>query len=144
MLVMRYAVLILSLIGAAACGALGAKWLSDINSPNGKLAVEIADSIASGKNDAELEKTYGPRLPELKELSAKLMRLQKASYALFGSVLLAIVGGVLALKSQKFLAALVLLVAGAGPAIFAPPALLATGVLLLSGLLSLLIPAPVR
>ena len=111
---MRMAGLILGILGGLAAGFLGMKWLSDANQMK-----ELTDLIrTAGIDTSELDKTI------------------TAAYLLIGSLVLGIVGGVLAFKGKGVIAAVLMLIGAILPAVFAPKALVFTCILLIGGLVS--------
>jgi hypothetical protein len=109
---MRIAGFILAVLGALAAGALGAVWLSD--------AAKYKDQLAQAQ-----------------ALGLDVGSIVTAGYVLVLSLVLGIVGGVMALRRKGTIAAAILIAAGVAPALFEPKALVFTWLLLLAGLLSL-------
>jgi hypothetical protein len=113
---MRIAALILAVLGGLFSALLAVKWLGDVN--------EYQRTIAAA---AELG-------VDMSELNA----LVRGSYALLGSCVLGIVGGVLALKGKGKPAGALLLIAVVAPAIFTAKTLLTTSFILIAAILAFL------
>lgn len=126
---MRYAVLILALLGVAATGYFGFVWYQDVQE-HGKIT-ELG-GVLSGK---------GP------EVKAMVDNRRLAAYGLMGAAVLGLVGGILAFLRTKYIPALLLILPAGAPAYFStkalPKDLMRVGILcsplLLAGLLSFLI-----
>lgn len=114
---MRFAAGILGILGALAGGALGWKWKGDLDSDMGKQAQALAGAVEGGM---------------------EIKSLERATYALLACALLGLVFSVLimARKGQRFVNAILLLVAGALPLVFHTNALFGTP-MILAGLLAL-------
>ena len=116
---MRFVAGIFGLLGALAGAALGFKWLSDLNSDDGKAARALA-SLAGADQAAELA------------------GLTRATYALLVCGVIGLVTSILVMarKGQRFANAGVLIVAGGLPLVFATNAVFGTP-MILAGLLAL-------
>ena len=127
---MRVVVLILALLGTVASGFLGYKWYSDANSDEIK-AMRALAGAASGSN------------ARAKAQVEKFDKLVIAAYCLLGVSALGLVGGLMGYTGKKYVAASLLLLPAAVPAVLAMQADsdIGTGVLifcsplLLAGLL---------
>ena len=111
---MRYAVLVLGILGGVIVGALGAKWISDYNQYRATV-----ESLQSAGADL-----------------SRLERLVRAGYALLLAFVLGLAGGVLALKRQARLAGGLMLAGPAIAAVFAPQSLVFSSLLIVGGLLA--------
>ncbi len=127
---MRYGVLILAVLGALACGALGYQWTSDASNPEFRLVLDLA-RVAASVDPA--------KKPELDAETATLDRLVRAAYLLMLACPLGLVGGVAAFSRKGKIAAALLWIAGIAPLIFALQAMLTTSFLLLGALLALFV-----
>jgi hypothetical protein len=114
---MRFAAGILGILGALAGGALGWKWKGDLDSDMGKQAQALAGAVEGGM---------------------EIKALERATYALLACALLGLVVSVLimARKGQRFVNAIVLVVAGVLPVVFHTNALFGAP-MVLAGLLAL-------
>lgn len=119
---MRFVALILGILGGLAAGALGLIWIRDYNSMRGLI-----------ESTTTLGQTVGA---DMTQQLADLQRLVTAAYILLGSLVLGIVGGILAMRGKGRLAALLMLIGAVAPAIFAPQALVFTCLLLIGALVS--------
>jgi hypothetical protein len=111
---MKITALVLGILGGLAAGALGAKWVADINSPAGKQALAMADS------------PLVKRSPLLREEVKRLKAASTAGYLLLLSLGLGIAGGILTLRNKGKIGGAMLLVGAVLPAVFAPMTLIAT------------------
>jgi hypothetical protein len=111
---MRYAVLVLGILGGVIDGALGAKWISDY-------------------------KQYRATVESLESMGADLSQLEslvQAGYALVLAFVLGLAGGVLALRRQGRLAGGLMLAGPVLAAMFAPQSLVFSSLLIVGGLLA--------
>ena len=113
---MRIVGLILGVLGGLAAGALGIKWLSDAH----QMRELIGAARQLGLDTGELDK------------------LVMAAYVLIASMVIGIIGGVLAFKGKGRIAGSIMLVGALLPVVFAPKALAFTFLLLIAGGLSLM------
>lgn len=114
---MRTAVLVLAIIGALAGAALSIKWLGDAN--------KNKDTIAFAR-----------------KMGADLSSLQSVvhgAYVLLAGSVMAIVGGVLAMRRKGKIAAAVLALAVIVPAALTPKTLLATFFIAIAAILATLV-----
>ena len=111
---MRYAGLVLGILGGLAAGALGAKWLSD--------AREMSAQIET--------------LRELGADTGDITRLTIGAWLLIGALLAGIAGGVLALMGKGKIAGGVLMASAVLPACFAPASLIFTWMLVAGAIVS--------
>jgi len=121
---MRYAVLILGILGALGSGFLGYKWWSDAHSAGVQAQMDTIRALGS---------------PELaQQTQAKMDQLVRASYFLMAGLPLGIVGGVLAMRRQGWIAGLLMLIPVALATAFAQNAgvLIFTFPLVIGGLLA--------
>jgi hypothetical protein len=128
---MRYAVLVLGLLGA-----LGSAYLSHYlfdflanPDPETKLSLDLARELAKDET--------GKR--ELTEPEKEFNKLEKTAYCLLAGIPLAIAAGLVALMRQGLIASLLMFFAAAVPAIFNLRSLIFTSPLLLGGLLALFV-----
>src|SRR3712207_4774693 len=91
---MRYAVLVLAILGALASGFLGYRWYSDYQNLKGMMA----DVRAAGAGN-----------PEVGQAAAQFDKLGYAAYSLLAALPLGIVGGVLAFARLGWIGAIVML-----------------------------------
>ena len=133
---MRYAVLILALLGVAATGAIGFKWYSDSKTESEK-GRELVKKLGGSPVEQEA------KLKKLDELASKINLI---CYGMFGVAVLGLAGGILGFLRKKFIAAPLLLIPPAIPCYFGLAVegflvrvLILCSPLLLAGLLSFLI-----
>jgi hypothetical protein len=115
-MLMKIGALILSILGAVFSVLLAMKWLGDAR----EYQQLIGAAASLGVDTSEI---------------ASLVR---AGYALFGTGVLAIAGGVMTLRGKGKIGAALLLVAAIAPAIFTAKTLLATFLLPIAALLAFL------
>jgi len=101
---MRWVVLVLALAGAGGSGFVGFIWFGD--------AERLKPSVTVIRQQAKSN-------PQAQAAIQEFDSLHKASYFLMAGAPLGIIGGLLALSRRGILAALVLLLAFAGPAVLA-------------------------
>lgn len=130
---MRYIVLTLALLGAAASAGWGYIWLGVLREKQPELdrALRLLSSPLMAQG--------GVNQSEVRDSLAAVNRLKTATYLLLAAGPLGVLGGILALMSRGNWGALLLLGAGVGPVIFMAMTGLATSVLILGGLLSFLV-----
>jgi hypothetical protein len=132
---MRWVVLILALAGAGGSGYLGFRWFSDAEAK--KTQINLIRQLAKTSPTAQAEVN-------------RFETSRNASFFLMASALLGFIGSLLAISRRGILAALVLIVAFAGPVVLCKDWLLEktdnlmgfaiwTGALVLAGLLAFLI-----
>jgi|SRR6516164_8465174 hypothetical protein len=132
---MRWVVLVLALAGAGGSGFIGFRWFSDAEAFRTTIHLVRAEA-----------KTNPKALAKIQEVQSAY----KASFFLMAGLPLGIIGALLAISRRGILAALVLIVAFAGPPILIKDQLLEktdlmiglgiwTGALLLAGLLAFFI-----
>jgi hypothetical protein len=111
---MRILGLILGILGGAAAGFLGMKWVGDAN----HLKASIDFARTTGVDMHGLDK------------------LVTAGYILMGSAVAGVVGGILAMMGKGKIAALLMLAGAIVPAIWAPKSLVFTCLLIIGGIVS--------
>lgn len=116
---MRITGLILGIVGGVVAGLLGMIWLRDYYSMKDQLEAAASLSQAVGG-----------------DVTAQLQQLVTAAYLLLGSLLLGIVGGILAFMGKGKIAGPLMLLGALLPAIFAPKALVFTALLVIAGVVS--------
>lgn len=130
---MRYAVLILALLGVAASGGIGFKWYSDSRTESEKGREQI--KMAGGSKVTQEAKQ--------KQLDELVNKLNLICYGMFGAAVLGLAGGILGFLRKKFIAAPLLFIPPAVPCYFGlavegflVKVLIVCSPLLLAGLLS--------
>lgn len=108
---MRTAALILGVLGGLVAGALGMKWLSDFGQLN------------------EMQRAMG---------GEQLQNMGTAALLMLGSLVLGIVGGILAFKRKFALGGALMLLGGVVPLFMAKQALLFLSLLIAGGIVALL------
>jgi hypothetical protein len=139
---MRYAVLVLAVLGAVGSGYLGARWLHDYFTLKDKMEanMKLVDMYRA------LAASGGPNLSaqaggndQVEAAYQQFQRAGKTAPFLLAGVVLALAGGILALARQPKSAAALLLLAAAGPAVLVPKSLIFTCCLLIAGVLCLFV-----
>ncbi len=113
---MRMVTLILGILGGLAAGFLGFKWYSDASE-----AKELLAALKGMGGD-----------------TSEIDGLVTASYILMAGLAAGIAGGVLGLKGNK-VGGILMILFGALPAVWAPKALVFSGLLILAGIFGLLV-----
>ena len=110
---MRIASFILGLLGAAGALLLGIKWHGDMSSPEAAAAMKLAEALS---------KEGGAGLGSL---GSEMVGLQRATYALLACGALGLIASFLVLlrKGPKIALAVVLVVCGGLPLVFATKAI---------------------
>jgi hypothetical protein len=129
---MRYIVLILGIIGAAACGVFGFRWMKDLQ--DSSTTVELTRNVVE-----EARKQSMPVPREVEEEYTKIVGRTRTWPLLLANAVLGLLGGVLAFTRRSWAAAIVLLAATIAPAVIYPVTLILTFALGLGGALALLI-----
>jgi len=110
-------VIVLSLLGIAACAFLGLNWLGDYNKSR-----DVIDALAAAGTDV-----------------AEVKNLGRSAYALLLGSVVSLAAIFMVLKTKGKPAAAILLLAGIVPAVFAPKALVFSFLLVLAGGLAFLV-----
>ena len=140
---MRYVVLIFGLLGVVGSGFLGYKWRTDLNDGRDKVELnrKLLESELAGSKDnrGAADPLLKSRLADFNEKYAKYYSLGRAVPFLLASAVLGLFGTFVSFSRHGLSGAVLLIVTGAGPGAFAPPALVFTGSLILAGILSLFV-----
>jgi hypothetical protein len=161
---MRYAVLVLAVLGCISAGFLGTKWLSDASLPESKVILEFIrndpeelakdpefrDRVA-GLKSSDVKTTMLMALaapakireaknePKFREAAGKLEGAIRAAYFLLLALPLGLAGGTLGFFRKKYAAAGMLIGAVVLPTIFMPLSLVFSCPLLIAGILAFLV-----
>jgi hypothetical protein len=141
LIILRVGVFALAMLGTAASGYLGYRWYSDASSQQTKLDLTRRTLVAwevlnkagqAGPNAGNDIQSFKTQLETLNPV------LRAIPFLLAGAVL-GLLGGILALAGRTTSAAVVLIVAGAGPGVLAPRSLVFTSILILAGFAALFV-----
>ena len=129
---MRIAAFVVALLGVAASGLLGIKWLTDFS---------VEKSKPSYKQYVELGRELAKTDPEMKKKFELLDGMVRTAYAFVACAGIGLVAAVLVLKRQGLIGGVTLLVCGVVPVVFDgdPKMVLFTSLLLIAGILALFV-----